>query len=134
MLGESGKLLFERSAFLIATCKKKKLTVCPDVRVILVLVWKNCLGFSVGYVLCASPYCYIQEKKTDGLCGCVCVDVRICFGFSVNCLGFSVGYVQPVQYKHHVVRSIARSGVSPPGARSDGHHWCQAARTAATCT
>ena len=40
----------------------------------------------------------------------------------------------PEQYKHHVVRSIARSGVSPPGARSDGHHWCQAARTAATCT
>ena len=29
---------------------------------------------------------------------------------------------QPVlqQYKHHVVRSIARSGVSPGGARSDG--------------
>ena len=60
---------------------------CPDVRLILVLVWKNCLGFSVGYVL------------------------------------------QPVQqYKHHVVRSIARSDVSPGGARSDGHHWCQAAR------
>ena len=37
------------------------------------------------------------------------------------------------QYKHHV-RSIVRSGVSPGGARSDGHHWCQAARTAATCT
>ena len=36
---------------------------------------------------------------------------------------------QPVQqYKHHVVRSIARSGVSPAGARSDGHHWCQAAQ------
>ena len=66
--------LFERSEFLIATCKKKKTDcVCPDVRQILVLVWKNCLGFSVGYVLCASPYCYIQEKKTDRLCGCVCV-------------------------------------------------------------
>ena len=37
------------------------------------------------------------------------------------------------QYKHHV-RSIARSGVSPGGARRDGHHRCQAARTAATCT
>ena len=32
------------------------------------------------------------------------------------------------------MRSIARSGVSPGGARSDGHHWCQAARTVATCT
>ena len=87
--------LFERSEFLIATCKKKKtdrLCVCPDVRQIFVLVWKKCLGFSVGYV-------------------------------------------QPVQqYEHHVVRRIARSGVSPPGARSDGHHWCQAARTAATCS
>ena len=37
------------------------------------------------------------------------------------------------QYKHHV-RSIARSGVSPGDARSDGHHRCQAARTAAICT
>ena len=46
-------ILFERSEFLIATCEKKKLTVCVDVCVdvwlILVLVWKNCLGFSVGY-------------------------------------------------------------------------------------
>ena len=33
--------------------EKKKLTVCVDVcvyvRLILVLVWKNCLGLSVGY-------------------------------------------------------------------------------------
>ena len=97
------KILFERSEFLIATCKKKKtdrLCVCPDVRQILVLVWKNCLGFSVGYVLCASPYCYIQEKKkTDRLCERVCLWM---FAFVLvlvwkNCLGFSVGYVQPVQ-------------------------------------
>ena len=43
---------FERSEFLIATCSKEKadrLSGCPDVRLILVLVWKNCLGFSVGY-------------------------------------------------------------------------------------
>ena len=46
-------LLFERSEFLIATCKKKKtdrlsvcLSGCSDN--LLVLVWKNCLGFSVG--------------------------------------------------------------------------------------
>ena len=44
--------LFERSEFLIATCREKKtdrLSGCPDVRLILVLVWKNCLGFSIGY-------------------------------------------------------------------------------------
>ena len=43
--------LFERSEFLIATCKKKKLTVCLSgcSDNLLVLVWKNCLGFSVGY-------------------------------------------------------------------------------------
>ena len=29
--------------------KTDRLCVCPDVRLILVLVWKNCLGFSVGY-------------------------------------------------------------------------------------
>ena len=42
--------LFERSEFLIVTCKKKKtdrLSVCTHN--LLVLVWKNCLGSSVGY-------------------------------------------------------------------------------------
>ena len=42
--------LFERSEFLIATCKKKRtdrLSVCTQN--LLVLVWKNCLGSSVGY-------------------------------------------------------------------------------------
>ena len=40
-------------SFQLLHARKKKLTVCvsvcPDVRLILVLVWKNCLGFSVGY-------------------------------------------------------------------------------------
>ena len=63
--------LFERSEFLIATCKKKKtdrLCVCVDVRLILVLVWKKCLGFSVGYVygqstvyLCLSKYIVFEN-------------------------------------------------------------------------
>ena len=91
--------------------------------------------------------CYIQEKKTGRLCGCVCVDVRLIL---VLVLGRQIVYGQNTvylclpkyivfentqqQYKHHVVKRIARSGVSPPGARSDSHHWCQAARTAATCT
>ena len=45
-----GDVLFERSEFLTATCKKKKtdrLSVCTHN--LLVLVWKNCLGSSVGY-------------------------------------------------------------------------------------
>ena len=29
--------------------KTDRLCVCPVVRLILILVWKNCLGFSVGY-------------------------------------------------------------------------------------
>ena len=43
-----GVSLFERSEFLLATCKKKK-TDRPDVCThnLLVLVWKNCLGSSV---------------------------------------------------------------------------------------
>ena len=77
---------------------------------------------------------------------CVCVDVRlilvlvlgrqIVYGQNTVYLCLSRSYQQPVkQYKHHhVVRSIARSGVSPPGAPSDGHYWCQAVRTVATCT
>ena len=87
--------------------------------------------------------CYMQEKKTDRLCGCLYVRLilvfvlgrQIVYGQNTVYLCLSRSYRQPVQqYKHHVVRSIARSGVSPPGARSDGHHWCQAERTAATCT
>ena len=97
--------LFERSEFLFATCKKNKtdrMCVCPDVRLILVLV----LGRQIVY-----------GQNTVYLCLSKCIVLE-----------------NTQQYKHHVVRSIARSGVSPPGARSDGHHWCQAARTAATCT
>ena len=60
-------LLFEPSEFLIATCKKKKLTVCvsgcPDVRLILVLVWKNCLGFIVGYQRAPGTS---EKKRTPG--------------------------------------------------------------------
>ena len=55
--------------------RKKKLTVCvsvcPGVRLILVLVWKNCLGFSVGYVygqstvyLCLSKYIPVVFENT----------------------------------------------------------------------
>ena len=99
------RLLFERSEFLIATCKKKKtdsLSVCPDVRLILILVLGRQIVYGQNTVYLCLPKCIVFENTQ--------------------------------QYKHHVVRSIARSGVSPPGARSDGHHWCQAARTAATCT
>ena len=67
--------LFERSEFLIATCEKIFLTVCVDVCVdvrlilvlvctyvcFLVLVWKNCLGFSVGYQRAPST----SEKKKN---------------------------------------------------------------------
>ena len=46
-------ILFERSEFLIDTSHKKSLRVRPcaacTCQIILVLVWKNCLGFSVGY-------------------------------------------------------------------------------------
>ena len=45
--------------------------MCPDVRLILVLVWKNCLGFSVGYVygqstvyLCLSKYIPVVFENT----------------------------------------------------------------------
>ena len=98
-------LLFERSEFLIATCKKKKtdrLCVCGCSANLLVLVIGRQIVYGQNTVyLCLSKYIVFENTQ---------------------------------QYKNHVVRSIARSGVSPPGARSDGHHWCQAARTAATCT
>ena len=45
--------LFERSEFLLDTSHKKRLRVCPcaacTCQIILVLVCKNCVGFSVGY-------------------------------------------------------------------------------------
>ena len=87
--------------------------------------------------------CCMQEKKTDSLS--VCPDVRLILVLVLGrqivygqntvylCLSKYIVFQNTQEYKHHMVRSIARSGVSPPGARSDGHHWCQAARTAATC-
>ena len=52
--------LFERSEFLIATCKKKKtdrLSVCPDVRLILVLVLSRQIVYGQNTVyLCLSKY------------------------------------------------------------------------------
>ena len=73
------------SEFLIATCKKKKtdrLSVCPDVRLILVLVLGRQIVYGQNTVyLCLSKYIVFENTQ---------------------------------QYKHHVVRSIARSGVSPP--------------------
>ena len=67
------KLLFERSEFLIATCKKKKtdrvcvwMSVCSVylgfsvyVRMFLGFSAENCLGFSVGY----QPAPGTSEKK-----------------------------------------------------------------------
>ena len=53
-------LLFERSEFLIATCKKKKtdrLSVCPDVRLILVLVLGRQIVYGQNTVyVCLSKY------------------------------------------------------------------------------
>ena len=90
--------------------------------------------------------CYMQEKTKLTVCVSVCPDVRLILVLVLGrqivygqntvyiCLSKYIVFENTQQYKHHVVRSIARSGVSPPGARSDGHHWCQAARTAAACT
>ena len=61
-LVESGICLFERSEFLIATSKKKKTDrlcgcVCGcSANLGFSVENTNNLGFSVGYVLCASPY------------------------------------------------------------------------------
>ena len=83
-----------------------------------------------------------KKKKTDSLCVYVRLILVLVLGRKIVygqntvylCLSKYIVFENTQQYKHHVVRSIARSGVSPPGARSDGHHWCQDARTAATCT
>ena len=79
--------LFERSEFLIAACKK---------------------------------------KKTDRVCGCLYVRLilvlvlgrQIVYGQNTVylCLSKYTVFFNTQQYKHHVVRSIARSGVSPPGS------------------
>ena len=125
--------IYERSEFRIATSKKKKLTVCLS----------GCsanLGFSVKsanrtrpkhgipllskYTVFENTHTHIPTaaSETEGVAAVSCMESHM--------IRRPLG-LQPVQqYKHHVVRSIARSGVSPPGARRDGHHWCQAARTA----
>ena len=41
---------------------QKKKSVCACVRLILVLVWKKYLGFSVGYVLCTTYVCTWYQR------------------------------------------------------------------------
>ena len=126
----------EASFELLHPRKKNLPSVCPDVRLILVLVLgrQTAHGQNTVY-LCLSKYTVFENihthiataaSETEGVPAVSCMESHM--------IRRPLG-LQPVQqYKHHVVRSIARSGVSPPGARRDGHHWCQAARTAATCT
>ena len=79
-LAEFMSILFERSEFLVATCKKKKtdrLCVCVYVRLILVLVLGRQIVHGQNTVyLCLSKYIVFENTQ---------------------------------QYKHHVVRSIARA-------------------------
>ena len=60
--GGLNRVLVERSEFLIDISHKKSLRVCPcaacTCQIILVLVLKNCLGFSVGYQR--------KKKRTPG--------------------------------------------------------------------
>ena len=126
----------EASFELLHLRKKNLPSVCPDVRLILVLVLcrQTVHGQNTVY-LCLSKctvfgnthtHIATAASETEGVAAVSCMESHM--------MRRPLG-LQPVpQYKHHVVRSIARSGVSPPGARRDGHHWCQAARTAATCT
>ena len=62
-----GTELFERSEFLIATCKKKKtdrLCVCPDVRLILVLVLDRQIVYGQNTVyLCLSKYIVFENTQ-----------------------------------------------------------------------
>ena len=63
------EMLFERSEFLIATCKKKKtdrLSVCPDIRLILVLVLGRQIvcGQNTVY-LCLSKYIVFEKGNNQ---------------------------------------------------------------------
>ena len=58
-------LFFERSEFLNATSKKKKLNVCPDVRLILVLVLGRQIVYGQNTVyLCLSRYIVFENTHT----------------------------------------------------------------------
>ena len=64
------KHLFERSEFLIATCKKKKLTVCVYVRLILVLVLGRQIVYGQNTVyLCLSKYIVFKNTHAHRNCG-----------------------------------------------------------------
>ena len=111
---------------------------------------QRCRPQSFGEVQRCNPLCLLLTAAQYSCCSCASLTDQL-----VRILNDSLGinttmkkffFFVPVQtmkkiflflpvqqYKRHV-RSIARSGVSPCGARSDGHHGCQAARTAATCT
>ena len=53
-------ILFERSEFLIDTSQKKNMSVCSTN--LGFSVEKNCLGFSVGYVLCTTCECTWYQR------------------------------------------------------------------------
>ena len=59
--------LFERSEFLIDTSQKKNLSMCVCSTNIGFSVEKDCLGFSVGYVLCTACTWYQPAEITS--CG-----------------------------------------------------------------
>ena len=65
-------VLFERSEFLIATSKAKNLSVCVDVRLILVLVWKTLI-----LVLVWGTY-YVQATYVPGISRQTTVWYQVC--------------------------------------------------------
>ena len=80
------------------------------------------------FLLTAAQYCYswasltdqLVRKFKDGL-GINTTMKKFFIFVPVQIMKKIFLFVPVQQYKYHV-RSIARSGVSPGGARSDGHH------------
>ena len=93
-----GAILFERSEFLIATSKKKKsVRLCGCSTNLGFSVENTNLGFSVGYVLCASYVCTWYQPADHSICVCSTTSLMLCLLLML---------MLPVSYTHLTLPTI----------------------------
>ena len=109
-----------------------------DIEVERAVMGQRCRPQSFGEVQRCNPLCFLLTAAQYSCCSWASLTDQLVHKFK-DSLGINTTikkffifvpvqtmtkifiFVPVQQYKHHV-RSIARSGVSPGGARSDGHH------------
>ena len=97
-----------------------------DLEVERAVMGQRCRPQSFGEVQGCNPLCLLLTAAQYSCCSWASLIDQLVRKFN-DSLGINTTmkkffiFVPVQQYKHHM-RSIARSGFSPGGARSDGHH------------